>query len=332
LRRAAEHYFLRRWYGSVRPGIGWRLLTAVHARAASRRLGRPVARPECPVIVVGNLTVGGGGKTPVTVALAGALRERGFRPAIISRGYRADRRTGPLEVTGDADPARVGDEPVLLARRAACPVWVCRDRAGALAAARAAGADVVISDDGLQHRRLPRSFEICVIDGARGFGNGLLLPAGPMRQPLERLASVDLVLRKQVAGSVEADGLPGTPFELAPGPLQPVGAGGAGDGGPPSQGDAVDAVCGIAHPESFFGSLEYLGYRVRRHAFPDHHRFTVTDLANLQGPLVVTEKDAVKLERLVAPGAAWLLPVEARLPAAVTCPVIKHVREFDGDD
>lgn len=324
-----ERYLNRVWYAPEAPSWPLRALTPLYRAAARGRWTRPASRPPCPVIVVGNITVGGSGKTPVVAALARLLAGAGRAPAVISRGYGARASEGARAVTPNSDPAAVGDEPVLLARRAGCPVWVGRDRYAAMQAARRGGADVVIADDGLQHPRLPRSFEVCVIDGLRGLGNGRLLPAGPLRQPLERLESVDLVLVKHAGQGVRED-LPGRVFAVEPGRPYRLRAGARGPAVFEQSGSRVmDAVCAIGNPDSFFRLLEAIDIRFRPHPFPDHHAFAPEDLAPMAGPLIVTEKDAVKLERLSALPETWVLPIEARLPAAASEAVLSHVREFD---
>jgi tetraacyldisaccharide 4'-kinase len=232
----------------------------------------------------------------------------------------------PRAVTPASDPGTVGDEPVMLARRAGCPVWVCADRPAALDAARRGGADVVLADDGLQQPRLPRSYEICVIDGLRGLGNGCLLPAGPLRQPVERLQRVDQVLLKRSGDAAvpELDVDP-TGFSVVPG--RPYRIGPTSGGVLPSS-EEFDAVCAIGNPDSFFELLSAEGYRFRPRPFPDHHAFEHQDLDRLPGPLLVTEKDAVKLERLEGLPETWVLPIEAALPACVVEAVETHVREF----
>ncbi|QOC21108.1 tetraacyldisaccharide 4'-kinase [Wenzhouxiangella sp. AB-CW3] len=321
-----ERYFNRLWYEQARPGFGWRALSGLYGMAARRHLARDYGKPPGPVIVVGNITVGGGGKTPVVAALSSELLSAGWRVAIISRGYGGRTSDEPFQVLPADDPKQCGDEPLLLARTTGCPVWVCRKRGLAMHAAFDDGADVVLSDDGLQHAGLPRSFEICVIDEARGFGNGQLLPAGPLRQPVARLDLVDLVLRKQAGGSASVSGLPGQAFAIEPGQAyrladrQPVDL--------PSD-QALDAVCGIANPESFFATLEHLGLYFRCHPFPDHHVFDSQALASLEGPLIVTEKDAVKLESLEGLPETLVLPVRASLPRSATQPVLEHVRNFN---
>ena len=325
LRDRVERYFNGLWYESTRPGLPWRALSGLYALAAPGRVPDQRSALPGPVIVVGNITVGGGGKTPVVAALAATLVEEGRRVAVISRGYGGQSPARPLRVQVGDDPQVCGDEPLLLARSTACPVWVCRKRASAMQAAFDDGAEVVLSDDGLQHAALPRSFEICVIDEARGFGNRRLLPAGPLRQPLERLDQVDLVLRKRTTHTSERTDLPGLPFTIEParayrlGDRQPIDL---------QRMQTLDAVCGIANPDSFFDTLEGLGLHFRRHAFPDHHAFRATDLTGLKGPMIVTEKDAVKLEGLEGLPETLVLPIRARLPESALQTIKSHVGEF----
>ncbi|RFF31504.1 tetraacyldisaccharide 4'-kinase [Wenzhouxiangella sediminis] len=321
-----ERYLTGLWYSQRRVPLWLRALVPVYRAVAASRWRPSHERPPCPVIVVGNITVGGSGKTPVVAALARLLAQAGHAPAVISRGYGGRNGDEPRAVTPSSDPESVGDEPVLLARRAGCAVWVCRDRRAALDAARSGGADVVLSDDGLQHPRLPRSYEICVVDGLRGLGNGRLLPAGPLRQPVDRLDSVDQVLVKQAAGEAAEYRAAATPFAVAPGRPYLLG-GGRSDDTFPAQAE-FDAVCAIGNPDSFFALLEALGYRFRARAFPDHHAFAANDFKAMEGPLLVTEKDAVKLERLAGLPRTWVLPIEARLPEPVRVAVLAHVREF----
>lgn len=318
-----ERFLNERWYGQRRPGPFLRALTPIYRLLAGRRWRRPDARPPLPVIVVGNITVGGSGKTPLVAALAETLAAAGEHAAIISRGYGGTASGAPRRVAPDDPVDEVGDEPLLLARRGGCPVWVARDRPAALAAAHAAGATVVVADDGLQHPRLPRSFEICVIDGLRGLGNGYLLPAGPLRQPLDRLETVDRIVVKQPAIAA-MPGVPYASFGVEPGAPYAL------DGDEPLPERArttFDAVCAIGNPESFFGLLERLGFRFRRHAFADHHAYSAADLEGL-GPLLVTEKDAVKLESIAQRPPTWVLPVRADLPESLRELVVGHVREF----
>lgn len=319
-----ERYLTGLWFSRRRPPLWLRALVPIYRALAARRWRITDESPKCPVIVVGNITVGGSGKTPVVAALGRLFSRAGFAPAVISRGYGGAGADDPVPVTPASDPEAVGDEPVLLARRAGCAVWVCRDRRAALSAAISGGADVVISDDGLQHPRLPRSYEICVIDGMRGLGNAWLLPAGPLRQPIERLGSVDQVLVKQSGGTEALPERTGMPFAVVPGRPYRLGGAEADAPGPVE----FDAVCAIGNPESFFALLEALEYRIRRRSFPDHHAFTAAELRAFPGPLMVTEKDAVKLERLDGLPETWVLPIEAQLPESTREALVSHVREF----
>jgi tetraacyldisaccharide 4'-kinase len=265
-------------------------------------------RMPCPVIVVGNLTAGGTGKTPLTLALIDALRQRGYRPGVVSRGYGGSQR-GPL-LLGDApNPAEVGDEPALI-RATGVPVAIGRDRPAAAQLLLQAGCDVLIADDGLQHYRLARDVEICVIDGQRRFGNAKLLPAGPLREPLRRLNDVDF--RVCHGGYAKADEIPmhlhgDTVRAVLDGHEQPLGS---------FAGIRVHAVAAIGHPQRFFTSLATQGIEATAHPFPDHHAFTPSDLAFADGrPVLMTEKDAVKC-RGFARTDWWSVPVKAQLPAA----------------
>jgi len=268
----------------------------------------PTVRLRVPVIVVGNLTVGGTGKTPLVIWLAEELRRQGRKPAIVSRGYGGSEH-GPREVAGDDDPGRVGDEPLLLATRSGCPVWVGRNRLAAATAAIGSypECDVVICDDGLQHYRLARDLEIAVED-ERGHGNGLLLPAGPLREPSGR--AVDALVLNAGATDAGLKGSARTSAAAASGAhkvfamqLQPQGFYFVHD---PSQaasptelaGRRLHAVAGIGNPTRFFDLLRHLGLEPVCHAYPDHHVFSPADLAYPDCDVVLmTEKDAVKCVR-----------------------------------
>lgn len=325
MRQHVENYAKEIWYGR-RSARGWTSLSWLYQKALGSRWHRPTERPPIPVIVIGNLSAGGTGKTPVVMRVARHLIESGFKPAVISRGYGGKVGRGPARVEPQADPGRVGDEPALIAAGLECPVWVGARRRLTLNAAVAAGAEVVIADDGLQHSDLPRSFEIVVVDGARGFGNGRLLPAGPLRCPIERLAEADRVLLRGPCSRAELPA--GTPFELKPLALRDL-AGTKSEAPTSLAGQTVSAVCGIGHPEQFAAQLEALAMKVELHAFPDHHRYQPKDLANLARPIVTTAKDAIKLRRLQpAPEDVRVLDVEAALPSALLQDLVEHVREF----
>jgi tetraacyldisaccharide 4'-kinase len=265
-------------------------------------------RLAVPVVVIGNLSVGGTGKTPVTIAVADALRRRGYKPGVVSRGYGGTQKT-PALLGGAPDPAVVGDEPCLI-RASGVAVAVGRDRPAAAKLLVDAGCDVVIADDGLQHYALARDVEICVIDGVRRFGNGRLLPAGPLREPLSRLQRVDFRICN---GGVLATG--DVPMQLQGGSVRAL----ADDHVKPLtdfSGQAVHAVAAIGHPLRFFASLRSQGLQVIEHAFPDHHAFVAGDLAFADSlPVLMTEKDAVKCVRFAQP-QWWTVPVRAALPPA----------------
>ena len=270
-----------------------------------------------PVVVVGNISVGGTGKTPLTLWLAQQLIENGWHPGIVSRGYTKNkvRQKTPREVSFDDSADVVGDEPLLMAQRALCPVWIGRDRpAAALALLQAhPGCDIILSDDGLQHYRLRRDAEIVVIDGARRFGNGLLLPAGPLREPVSRLRRADAVV---VNGGQAGDGefamsLAGSLFYNLLNPGTVLGSG-------EFAGQRLHALAGIGHPQRFFAHLEHLGLNAQHHAFPDHHHYSATDIAfDDADAILMTEKDAVKCAPF-ATEQCWVLRVDAQIGPALT--------------
>jgi tetraacyldisaccharide 4'-kinase len=260
--------------------------------------------PGIPVVVVGNLTVGGTGKTPLVIWIAEFLAKNGWAPGVISRGYGGSVTT-PRAATIAADAAEVGDEPILISRRGSCPVWVGPDRVQVAAALRAAEpkVNVLISDDGLQHYRLRRDVEIAVVD-QRGFGNGFLLPAGPLREPRWRLKTVDTVVVHGKTMHLEGD----TVHRMTD----------ANDRRPLAAfaGQKVHAVAGIGDPERFFQHLAKAGVKIVPHPFPDHHPFAPGDLAfGDDAPVLLTEKDAVKLRSAPRPNR-WVLPVAAKLEPA----------------
>lgn len=286
-----------------------------------RRIFTRGRHPGIPVIVVGNITVGGSGKTPLVLWIAEHLRAKGWHPAIVSRGYPA--RIGvPRAVTVISEPGEVGDEPVLLARRSGCPVWVGADRLAVIAALRAAApeVDVLVLDDGLQHYRLARDIEIAVVD-ALGFGNGFLLPAGPLREPRLRLRSVDAVVSH--GASVEGYGM-----SLEGGELHRMTDARERRPAAAFAGARVHAVAGIGDPNRFFLHLARLGLKPLPHPFPDHHAFRAEDLEfGDDAPVMLTEKDAVKLRGVARPHW-WVLPVTAKLEAAFGDWLTRRLDEF----
>lgn len=315
---ALQEWLERSWYGAHAP-VALRPLAALYGavlglRGLSYRIGlQGVAHLPVPVIVVGNLTVGGTGKTPLVVWLVARLRARGLRPGIVSRGY-GGRQHGPHQVSDGDTALEVGDEALLLAQRCAVPVAVGRDRPAAARLLVAAQCDVILSDDGLQHAALGRDLEIIVVDGARGFGNGRLLPAGPLRESTARL---------QRAGAVVVNGQPSHAAHLPPGALAmdlqgtvavPL-AGGASQPLARWAGHTVHALAGIGHPQRFFALLRAAGLEIIAHPLPDHARFTAEDLQFADAlPVLMTEKDAVKCRGL-ATARHWVVPVDATFAA-----------------
>lgn len=264
-------------------------------------------RLPVPVVVVGNLTVGGAGKTPLVIWLARHLRERGVRVGVLSRGYGGSARAFPVAVTSATDPALVGDEPVLIAARAGCPVVVDPDRVrGGRWLLGQGPCDLLVADDGLQHYRLARDLEILVVDGERRFGNGLLLPAGPLREGQHRLRTVDLVVAN--GGEPRAGEFP---MSLRVGAVRSLARPEVAQPAEAWRGCRVHAVAGIGNPGRFFRMLERLGLEVDPLAFPDHHVFTAADVSPPgEGPVLMTEKDAVKC-RPFAGARHWVVPVDA---------------------
>ncbi|MEE4297138.1 MAG: tetraacyldisaccharide 4'-kinase [Wenzhouxiangella sp.] len=329
MRAGLERYANRLWYQTETPAWPWRVLSRIYRRALGQKWHRPAAKPSVPVIVVGNLAVGGCGKTPTVIALARYLTAQGLSVAIISRGYGGEQSAmdSPRKVDAGADVRQLGDEPVLMHRETGLPVWVCRDRALACQSAVAEGAEVVIADDGLQHQALARSFEIVLIDGDRGLGNGRLLPAGPLRQPVQRLQEVDAILyRGQQA--LGRNCYPGSVFRVVPKALRRLSNGEQVE--PESlSGRQVSAVCGIANPSQFARSLNELGMKADLHAFPDHHPFSIKDLRPIRQPIVMTAKDAVKIiDTDSLDSEIFVLEVTAVMPPELLETVRAHVQQF----
>lgn len=321
MRAQLETALLRLWYGPQRPPLSLRLLARLFAltvrlrRLAYRHLWPP-APLAVPVVVVGNLTVGGSGKTPVVLALAEHLTRAGARPGIVLRGYGGRRRVPVHRVRPDDDPGVVGDEALLLVRRSGVPVVVAPARRVGAEALIEAGCSVVLSDDGLQHYALPRTLELAVIDGTRGLGNGYCLPAGPLREPAARLAEVDAVIvngegEPPPVGAVPVHSLrliAGDAINLRTGERRALAA---------FADRQVHALAGIGHPERFFAMLRAHGLRPLVHALPDHYAYEPVSLDLVPPlPVLMTEKDAVKCAAF-APVHCWYVPVTAQLPAAL---------------
>ncbi|MDR2000177.1 MAG: tetraacyldisaccharide 4'-kinase [Zoogloeaceae bacterium] len=285
--------------------LSWLFALIAALRRAFYRVGIFAAvRLPVPVIVVGNITVGGAGKTPLTIWLAEELRKRGRHAGVISRGYGGS-ATGTREVGPDDDPAVTGDEPLLIRRRTGCPVFVGRDRVAAGRALLAAHpeTDVLLCDDGLQHYRLGRDVEIAVVD-RRGFQNGLMLPAGPLREPVSRLRTVDAVVAHDWNGAADFR------MTLVGERFKPLAKTGESALSAEFAGKRIHAVAGIGEPQRFFDHLAALGLRFEAHPFPDHHVYAAADLDFTGDVILTTEKDAVKFG-VLARLPVWVLPVAA---------------------
>jgi len=312
------------WFDGSAPPLHARLLAGVYGaamavrRTAYRRGWIRSRHPGVPVVVVGNIVAGGSGKTPLVIALVKRLRAAGWNPGVASRGHGRDNAGTARWVEADSAAADVGDEPLLIARLTGALVRVDRDRFAAASALAEAGCNVVVCDDGLQHYRMARDIEIEVKDAHRRYGNGLLLPAGPLREPVERVA--DCALRVLNLGGAAGDAAaPGAsascewPMRLAPGGARAL-KGGRVCPLSTFAGQRVHAVAGIGDPERFFATLRDAGIAVVPHAFPDHHAYAPADFAfGSVLPILMTEKDAVKCVAFVD-ARMFAVPVEAALP------------------
>lgn len=314
------------WYGDERVPLLSRVVSALYAGISGLRrkwyakgwLHR--RHPGVPVIVVGNISVGGTGKTPLTIALVERLRAEGWNPGIASRGYGRDDATQALWVEPGSDPARTGDEPALMARYTGAKLRVDRNRAAAARALVESGCDIVVCDDGLQHYALARDVEIEVIDGRRRYGNARLLPAGPLREPVERAQSCDFRVVNLGGITPTNHGNAGAgfgewPMRLLVDQAAPI-TGGRSRALASFAGQRVHAVAGIGDPERFFTMLRGFGIAVVPHAFDDHHRYGAADFEfGSKLPVLMTEKDAVKCADF-AGDDYFSVPVRAELPEA----------------
>jgi tetraacyldisaccharide 4'-kinase len=308
------------WYSAARPPFALRLLAQAYGRVLALRSALytrgilKVRRVAVPVIVVGNISVGGTGKSPLAAWLVDRLKAAGRRPGIASRGYGRTTSGRRLVAEGD-DPEQVGDEPLMLRRQTGAPVCVAAQRFEAAEALVAAGCDIIVCDDGLQHTALARDFELAVIDGSRGLGNGWLLPAGPLREEVERLGRVDaLVINGEGAAALLGPGRR-LLMRLRPEELRAV-RGEARQSLDWLRGRELHAVSGIGNPDRFFDLLRSLGAQVHAHPLDDHHRFSAADIDFADSlPVIMTAKDAVKCAALAGP-RHWYLPVVAELAPA----------------
>lgn len=271
--------------------------------------------------MIGNITVGGAGKTPLLIALCQHLQQQGKQVGVISRGYAGKSNNYPMVVDEESDPVRAGDEPVLIATKTGCPVVVDPDRVQALGLLlEKFEVDVILSDDGLQHYRLHRDIEIVVIDGQRLFGNGQCMPAGPLREPISRIKDCDFVVvngsaitsHPALASSTTMTISPTTLVNLSSGEKRPF------SGAPFNIGSRLQAVAGIGNPQRFFDSLQSLPYPIETSSFPDHHLYQPDDFIALDShqPIVMTEKDGIKCQHF-ASANLWSVAIEAELSEAL---------------
>lgn len=323
-----KHWYRLTWLSFLLLPLSAVFWLVVVIRRAFYRSGLlRTTRLPVPVVVVGNIVVGGTGKTPLVVWLVNHLRQQGYHPGIVSRGYRVNVGKIPRVVLPDSTPGMVGDEALMLVRKTQVPMMICPDRVAAAKALLASNptCDVIISDDGLQHYALGRDIEIAVIDGDRRCGNHLLLPAGPLRERRARLKQVNFIIcnGKKLAyykrcGEYEMKLVSQHLTQLINPAVQKNFSA--------FLQQTVHAVAGIGHPERFFKSLENLGLTVIPHAFPDHHHFSEEELAFSDDlPIVMTEKDAVKCLSFAKPHW-WALPVAADIDPAFAAAILEELK------
>ncbi len=310
-------YRSSRWLKLLRPLEALFCTLARRRRQAFQQGKRPSWTAPVPVVVVGNISVGGTGKSPLVLFLIEQLRQRGFKPGVVSRGYRATPPTTPYFVTVASSSVEAGDEPLMIVRRTGVPLVISPDRvAAAKLLLEQTDCDLIISDDGMQHYALNRDIEIAVIDGVRGFGNGRCLPEGPLREPVSRLADVDLIV---VNGASPEQWLQHSYREksftmlLQPGELVGLSDDRRVATDQWTESRQVNAVAAIGNPQRFTATLETLGFSATLNSFPDHHTYVEKDFCFTQSaPLIMTEKDAVKCDH-IALHDAWYLQVNAAL-------------------
>lgn len=307
--------FARAWY---QPRLNWLtvcllpfsflfwLVTTFRRQLYQLNILRPI-HAAVPVVVVGNISVGGTGKTPFVVWLVDQLRKQGYRPGIVSRGAGGRRQLKPHQVRHDDAASQVGDEALLLKKRANCPIVLCVDRVMAVERLLSStDCNVIVSDDGLQHYRMGRQVEIAIVDGERQFGNGYLMPAGPLREPVSRLDKVDLVVVNGGKGGQHIMHLKPMQLVSLKTPEKQLALGALA-------GQSVHAVAGIGNPDRFFKALQKLGYQTIRHVFPDHYLYEQGDIQfGDSSPVVMTEKDAIKCFAF-ANDNHWYLQADAEM-------------------
>ena len=331
MRALEKAWYEGAWWLYLLLPVSWLFTLLASVRKAWLSRGARQHQFAVPIVVIGNLTVGGTGKTPLIIALSSELKKAGLQVGIISRGYGAQLEDFPVQVSDEHDAAQVGDEPLLLHQVTQCPVVIDPDRPrGCKFLLENNKLDVVLSDDGLQHYAMPRDIELLVVDGDRLFGNGLTLPAGPLREPVSRLRSVDAILvntgsqQRDVSAVMAAAGVPAqlppvhgmylkpkTLRNLKTDEQRPF------SGAPFKMGDRIQAVAAIGNPQRFFKLVSELPYAVEDFTFPDHHPYEKVDFEavgiDLSRPIVMTEKDGIKC-RSFANENFWVLHADVQLP------------------
>lgn len=311
--------------------IAWLFGFCVCIRKLLYRIGflNSTALPV-PVIIVGNINVGGTGKTPLVIYLVEQLRKCGFSPGVISRGFGGE-HADVHAIQQHDDASEVGDEPKLIANRTQCPVYIGQHRvqAGEALLADHPECDVIVCDDGLQHYRLQRTIEIVVVDGSVGFGNGALLPAGPLRESIARLNEVDaIVVNGEWRNQLNLAALRHTPnyqMHLKSGVFYPLSNPSAPFGDQQFSGKTITAIAGIGNPKRFFEQLTYMGLTFEAKPFPDHHRYVASDLNAITTDIIImTEKDAVKCQALMD-SRCWVLPVDVDLDNRLIDGIVKQL-------
>ena len=309
-----EDKIRQRWYGSGKVNwwhrLGTQFFTSVVAtRKKFYALGLfKTHKLKVPVIVVGNITAGGGGKTPMVIWLAKHLKSMGYKPGIISRGYGGKRKVEPMFVTANANPVATGDEALLMAKKTQLPVMVGKDRVkAAKSLIQNYPVNVLIADDGLQHLALGRDAEIVMLDAKWRTGNHMMIPAGPLREPLERLNSVDLVVFK---GFIEQQ----HHYDFAIESIHQLNHANVFKDVADFRNKKVVAMAGIANPDSFFSMLSAAGMAIVKQPLPDHYEISAADFEPHQDTLVlITEKDAVKCENMNL-SHVWVVKMEVVMP------------------
>ncbi len=323
MKRLDEYWYQRSIISLLLLPVSWLfcLIAIVRRQLYSIGLFKSVDMPV-PVVIVGNITAGGSGKTPLVIALVQLLKQAGYHPGIISRGYGGKADTWPQQVRPDSDPSMVGDEPVLITTSCQAPMAVGPDRvAAAQQLLQHHDCDILVSDDGMQHYALKRDLEIAVVDGVRRLGNGYCLPAGPLREPAKRLQDVDFIVANGPALHMEY------PMKFIATELINLHTG-EQHSLDDLNFDKVHAVAAIGNPQRFFDFLNHKGLNTVNHSFPDHYRFTGEDLSFDEDlPIVMTEKDAVKCKRY-ANENMWSMPIRAKLDESFVTRLLYTVKKL----